>query len=51
MCTEKLEVDNTLDDDSISGIYNVPIWVWLIAFIWPFILFCLNEGIKKKEIR
>ncbi|XP_068236058.1 endoplasmic reticulum magnesium-transporting P-type ATPase isoform X5 [Palaemon carinicauda] len=30
---------------------DVPIWLWLIAFVWPIMLIPINELIKRREIR
>nr|XP_053634314.1 transmembrane protein 94-like [Cherax quadricarinatus] len=33
------------------GLKDIPAWLWLMAFIWPFVLIPLNEVIKRREIR
>ncbi|XP_071522630.1 transmembrane protein 94 isoform X2 [Panulirus ornatus] len=33
------------------GLSDIPAWLWLIAFLWPFLLIPLNEIIKRREIR
>ncbi|XP_066939124.1 transmembrane protein 94 isoform X23 [Macrobrachium rosenbergii] len=30
---------------------DIPIWLWLIAFVWPIMLIPINELIKRREIR
>ncbi|KAK7076247.1 hypothetical protein SK128_018931 [Halocaridina rubra] len=30
---------------------DVPVWLWLIAFLWPFMVIPINEIIKRREIR
>ncbi|XP_045610382.1 transmembrane protein 94 isoform X1 [Procambarus clarkii] len=33
------------------GLSDIPAWLWLMAFMWPFLLIPLNEVIKRREIR
>lgn len=30
--------------------YDIPMWVWLVGFLWPVVLLPLNELIKKFEL-
>lgn len=33
----------------ISGLWSVPVYVWVIGFLWPFLLILLQELLKRRD--